>query len=56
MGSKEGRIVNQILHTIAKEIVTYAKQFNKPLIVMEYPKKVRENTNDPSKPNRSLHT
>ena len=39
IGSKEGRIVNQILHTIAKEVIEYAKQFPKPIIVMERLKK-----------------
>lgn len=35
VGSKEERIVNHILHTIVKDIDTYTKQFNKPIIVME---------------------
>ena len=45
IGSKEGRIVNQIIHTIAKEVVEYAKQFPKPVIVMEELKNIRENMN-----------
>lgn len=56
IGSKEGRIVNQILHTIAKEIIAYAKQFNKPVIVMENLKGIRENMNGSAKLNRRLHT
>lgn len=56
IGSKEGRIVSQILHTIAKEIVAYAKQFNKPVIVMENLKGIRENMNGSAKLNRRLHT
>lgn len=55
IGKKEGRIVNQILHTIAKEIVAYAKQFNKPVIVMENLKGIRENINGSAKLNRRLH-
>jgi len=56
IGSKEGRIVNQILHTVAKEIVEYAKQFSKPVIVMEKLKNIRENMNGSAKLNRRLHT
>jgi len=56
IGRKEGRIVNQILHTIAKEIVEYAKQFPKPTIVMENLKDIRENMNGSKKLNRRLHT
>ena len=55
IGSKEGRIVNQILHTVAKEIVVYAKQFSKPVIVMEKLKGIRENMNGSAKLNRRLH-
>jgi len=56
IGSKEGRIVNQILHTIAKEVVEYAKQFPKPIIVMERLKNIRENMNGSTKLNKRLHT
>jgi len=55
IGSKEGRIVNQIIHTIAKEVVEYAKQFPKPIIVMEELKNIRENMNGSGKLNRRLH-
>jgi len=54
-GSKEGRIVNQMLHIIAKEVVEYAKQFKKPIIVMEKLKGIRENMNSSVKLNRRLH-
>lgn len=56
IGSKEGRIVNQILHTIAKEVVEYAKQFPKPVIVMERLKNIREDMNGSTKLNRRLHS
>ena len=56
IGSKESRIVNQILHTIAKEVVEYAKQFPKPIIVMENLKNIREKMNGSAKLNRRLHT
>ena len=55
IGSKEGKIVNQILHTIAKEVVEYAKQFPKPVIIMEKLKNIRENMNGSAKLNRRLH-
>jgi len=55
IGSKEGRIVNKMLHTIAKEVVEYAKQFPKPMIVMEKLKNIRENMNGSAKLNRRLH-
>jgi len=56
IGGKEGRIVNQILHTIAKEVVEYAKQFPKPVIVMEELKNIRKNMNGSGKLNRRLHS
>jgi len=56
IGSKEGRIVNQILHTIAKEVVEYAKHFPKPVIVMERLKNIRENMNGSAKLNKRLHS
>jgi len=55
IGSKESRIVNQILHTIAKDVVEYAKQFPKPIIIMEKLKNIRENLNGSTKLNRKLH-
>lgn len=56
IGRKESRVVNQILHTTAKEVVEYAKQFEKPIIVMEKLNGIRENMNYSSKLNRRLHT
>jgi len=56
IGSKEGRIVNQMLHTIAKEVVAYAKQFDKPIIAMEKLNGIRENMNGSAKLNRRLHS
>ena len=55
IGSKEGRIVGQILHTIANEIVAYAKRFEKPIIAMEELNGIRENMNGSAKLNKRLH-
>jgi len=55
IGSKEGRIINQILHTIAKEVVEYAKQFPKPIIIMERLDNIRENMRGSTKLNKRLH-
>jgi IS605 OrfB family transposase len=55
IGSKENRIVNQQLHIIANEIVSYAKQFKKPVIVMEKLGGIRESMNYSKKINRRLH-
>jgi len=55
IGSKEKRMVNQQLHTIAKEVVEYAKQFPKPVIAMEALDGIRENMNGSAKLNRRLH-
>jgi len=53
---KEKRMVNQQLHIIANEIIAYAKQFEKPVIVMEELKNIRKNMNGSAKLNRRLHT
>ena len=53
--SKEGRIVNQILHTIAREVVEYAKQFSKPIIAIERLNGIRDNMSGSAKLNRRLH-
>jgi len=55
IGHKEKRIVNQLLHTIVKEVVEYAKQFEKPVIAMERLNGIRENMNGSAKLNRRLH-
>ncbi|MCE4623277.1 MAG: RNA-guided endonuclease TnpB family protein [Caldisphaeraceae archaeon] len=47
--------MNQQLHTIAKEIVAYAKQFEKPIIVMEKLDGIRDSMNGSAKLNRRLH-
>ncbi len=52
---KEERIVNQQLHIIANEIVSYAKQFEKPVIVMEKLDGIRESMNYSKKINKRLH-
>ncbi len=46
----------KILHTIAKEVVEYAKQFPKPVIVMEKLKNIRENMNGSAKLNKRIHS
>ncbi|WP_456329950.1 RNA-guided endonuclease InsQ/TnpB family protein [Archaeoglobus sp.] len=55
IGHKEKRVVNQQLHIIANEIIAYAKQFEKPVIVMEELKNIRKNMNGSAKLNRRLH-
>jgi len=52
---RERRKVNQLLHTIAKEVVNYAKQFPKPVLVMEDLKDIREAMDYSSELNRRLH-
>ncbi len=47
--------MNQQLHTVAKEIVAYAKQFEKPIIVMEKLDGIRDSMNSSAKLNRRLH-
>ena len=53
---KERRKVNQQLHIIANEIVAYAKQFPKPVIVMEDLSGVRENFKKSKKLNKRFHS
>jgi len=55
IGHKEERMVNHQLHIIANEIITYAKQFEKPVIAMEKFDGIRENMNGSAKLNRRLH-
>ncbi len=56
IGHKEKRVMNQQLHIIANEIVAYAKQFEKPVIVMEKLDGIRENMNGSADLNKRLHT
>jgi IS605 OrfB family transposase len=52
---KEKRKVSQQLHIIANEIVAYAKQFTKPVIVMENLNGIRDNFKKSKKLNRRFH-
>jgi IS605 OrfB family transposase len=53
---KEGRKVNQQLHITANQIVAYAKQFPKPLIVMKDLNGARSNFKKSKGLNRRFHT
>jgi len=53
---KEKRIVEQQLHATANEIVAYAKQFPKPVIVMEDLTGIRDNFDRSKKLNRRFHS
>ena len=53
---KEKRRVNQQLHIIANQILDYAKQFPKPIIVMEDLSGVRSNFKRSKKLNRRFHS
>ena len=53
---REKRKVNQQLHIIANGIVAYAKQFPKPVIVMEDLNGVRENFKKSKELNRRFHS
>ncbi len=53
---KERHMVNQQLHVIANQIVTYAKQFPKPVIVMENLKEIRKSFKKSKKLNRRFHS
>ncbi len=53
---KERRKVNQMLHIIANQIVAYAKQFSKPIIVMENLNGIRRNFKKSKKLNRRFHS
>ena len=52
---KERRKVNQQLHIIANEIVAYAKQFPKPVIVMEDLNRIRRKFKKSKRLNRRFH-
>jgi len=56
IGAKERRKVNQQLHIIANQIIEYAKQFPKPVIVMENLNGIRRNFKKSKKLNRRFHS
>ena len=53
---KEKHKVNQQLHIIANQIIVYAKQFPKPIIIMENLNGIRNNFRKSKKLNRRLHS
>jgi len=53
---KEKRKVNQQLHIIANQIIAYAKQFPKPIIVMENLNGIRKNFKKTKNLNRRFHS
>ncbi|UYL64888.1 MAG: hypothetical protein QIT35_gp92 [Methanophagales virus PBV299] len=55
IGQRESRKVNQIIHTVAKEIVEYAREFKNPIIVMEELTGIRQRMRSSRKLNRRLH-
>jgi len=56
LSGKEKRKVNQQLHIVANQIVAYAKQFPKPIIVMENLNGIRRNFKSSKKLNRRFHS
>jgi len=53
---KEKHKVNQQLHIVANQIVSYAKQFPKPVIVMENLNGIRKSFNKSKKLNKRFHS
>jgi len=53
---KERRKVNQQLHIIANQVIAYAKQFPKPIIVMENLNGIRKNFKKIKNLNRRFHS
>jgi putative transposase len=53
---EEKRKVNQQLHIVANEIVAYAKQFTKPVIVMENLNGIRDNFKRSKRLNKRFHS
>ncbi len=53
---KEKRKVNQQLHVIANQIVAYAKQFPKPVIVLEELNGIRQSFKKSKRLNRRFHS
>jgi len=56
LGEREKRKVNQQLHIIANQIIAYAKQFPKPVIVMENLNGIRDNFKKSKKVNKRFHS
>ena len=56
IGSRERRKVNQQLHIIANQIIAYAKQFPRPVIVMEDLTGIRNNFKRSRALNRRFHS
>jgi len=56
LGRRERRKVNQQLHVIANEIVAYAKQFPKPVIVMEDLNGIRRKFKKSKRLNKRFHS
>jgi len=54
--SRERRKVNQQLHIIANQIVQYAKQFPKPVIIMDNLNGIRRNFKKSKKLNKRFHS
>jgi len=53
---KEKRKINQQLHIIANQVIAYAKQFSKPIIVMENLNGIRRNFKKAKKLNNRFHS
>ncbi len=56
LGRREKRKVNQQLHIIANQIIKYAEEFPKPVIVMENLNGIRRNFKKSKKLNRRFHS
>jgi IS605 OrfB family transposase len=56
LGRRERRKVNQQLHIIANQIIAYAKQFPKPVIVMEDLTEIRRNFHKSRELNKRFHS
>jgi transposase len=53
---KERRKVNQQLHVIANQVIAYAKQFPRPMIVMEDLRGIRDSFHKSKELNRRFHS
>jgi IS605 OrfB family transposase len=56
LGRKENHKVNQQLHITANQLVAFAKQFSKPVIVMENLNGIRQNFKKSKKINKRFHS